>query len=359
MRNATPADFTDTTQFPAVQVPSSWLFCDPTRLANTYEPGVNRVWWQPREIKGAEVVIEIRHGVAPHPCLGRLGPRRRLESRLEDLRHPSPLDLGERLVYDARATDNSNMAHLIHYHLAMLGYFHQRSGFGVEDVAVLLESPRDVLAHKVFSLIGYETISTLRPVRGNHVTIAYTHFEHLLPAMRFFGARPWDEDGPKQILISRRNTRRIINEREIVDFLKARGFETLYFEDLPIIKQWSWTRGADRVVAIHGAALGCLAFQATRASRGPAADLIELFTPGFVVNPYQSYQASLGGRWVGCRGRLTPAAIRDADNPRTFKARAFDDFHLSVKTLDEALGWLAESESSSSLDSSDVSLSGG
>lgn len=344
MQIAPSADYIDVTHFPALRVRGSWLFCDPTRLFNTYEPSVYRIWEKPFLSNSQDVTSRIHHGIASPPEPGRLGRWNRLAARLESLRYSGCLDLGERLAYDARGVDNSNMAHLIHRHLAMLAHFHERSGFGSHDVTVLLQSRGDTMAREVFSLAGYQTIETLRPVRCNQVTVDYSNFMHLLPAIRHLNIEDWVEDGPKRIFISRRNTRRLTNERAIMDFLRARGFETVYFEEIPILKQWSWVRGAKRVVAIHGAALGCLAFQATR-DDGPAADLVELFTPGFVVNPYREYQAALGGRWVGCRGRLTPSVIRNVDNPRLFKAHAFDDFHLAIETLDEALQWLDTADS--------------
>ena len=121
--------------------------------------------------------------------------------------------------------------------------------------------------------------------------------------------------------------------------LRANGFEKVYFEDISIIEQWSIMRTANHVAGIHGAALGCLAFQASRTD-GQRARLTEFFGPGFVVNPFRKFMAVLGGKWVGCRGRITPDVVRDIDAAARAKAHALDDFELSAEAVVLALEFI-------------------
>ncbi|HJW25273.1 MAG TPA: glycosyltransferase family 61 protein [Rhodocyclaceae bacterium] len=330
-------DLEDVMPVPGVMVPASELLCHPSRLANVYEPEAERVRQRAFLIPGENVVATIRQGIAPpYDRQVPVGWRSRLAARLEALRRGPCFDLGERLAYDARPVFNGNMAHLVQHHLANLGYLRERLGHGPGDVAVILEARPAALAVQVFSLLGYEVVATDLAVQANLAHIAVGQFFHLLPWVRHLDIPGWVADTPARVFISRRDSRRLTNEAEIEARLRERGFEKVYFEDMAIVEQWSVLRNALQVVAIHGAALGCLAFQAAR-SDGRRARLVELFGAGFVVNPYRKFMAVLGGKWVGCRGRITPEVVRDIDAPGRAKAHAFDDFEVAGSVVDEAL----------------------
>jgi len=367
--------------FPAVAVPASRLFCHPSRLANTYEPGIETVCQEPLLIPADAALISIGKGWTPPPARQRSGWRRRLTplllTRLAALRGGRPLDLGERLAYDARPIFNGNMAHLVQHHLAALGYLRERLGHGAGEVTVILEGQPPRLAVDVFSLLGYEMVATDRPVGANLVEIRLAEFFHLLPWTGCLELPRPAGGGPRRIFIPRRHSRRLENEADIEACLREHGFEKIYFEDTPIPEQWSLMGQATDIVAIHGAALGCLAFQAAQRPRPafsalPAAPgiragggagggtgagtgtphpalrpasiggarLLELFGSGFVVNPFRKFMAVLGGRWAGCRGRITPAVARDIDHPGRAKAHAFDDFELAPAAVEAALAFL-------------------
>lgn len=333
-------DLEDVMPVPGVMVPASELFCHPSRLANVYEPEVERVRQRAFLIPGENVVATIRRGTAPpYDRQVPVGWRGRLAARVEALRRGSCLDLGKRLVYDARPVFNGNMAHLVQHHLANLGYLREHLGHGPGDVMVVLEARPADLALQVFSLLGYEVVATDLAVRANLAQIALGQFFHLLPWVRHLDIPGWVAATPARVFLSRRHSRRLANEAEIEALLRERGFEKVYFEDISIVEQWSTLRNALQIVAIHGAALGCLAFQAAR-SDGRRARLVELFGAGFVVNPYRKFMAVLGGKWVGCRGRITPEVVRDIDSPGKAKAHAFDDFELAGSVVEEALDFV-------------------
>src|SRR5262245_53099693 len=260
----------------SVFVPASRLFCHPSRLANTYEPGVEVVHQEAFSIPCEEVELSVRHATTLAQVQQiMLGWRGRLAYRLEEFRSGPVLDLKERLVYDARYVFNGNMAHLIQHHLANLGYLRERLGYGPREVVVVLEGRPASMAIQVFSLLGYEVLKTYLPVQANLVDISPANFFHLLPWLRHLAIRWPTTTGPRKIVSSRKNTRRVINEGEVEALLKERGYEKIYFEDIPILEQWSILRHANRMVAIHGAALGCLPFQASR-DDGQRAQLLEL-----------------------------------------------------------------------------------
>lgn len=337
-------DVKDVLPAPAVAVAASQLFCHPSRLANNYEPGVERVLQEAFLVPGENVVLTVRKAATlPYGEQVPLGWRGRWATRLETWRRGRSIDLGERLAYDARPVFNGNMAHLVQHHLANLGYVRERLGFGAGEVLVILEDRPPPLALQVFALLGYEVLATNLAVMANLVEISLAHFFHLLPFVRCLDIGPWQKDGPRRVFLSRRASRRLRNEAEIEGVLRSDGFEKVYFEDLGILAQWSLLRNASRVAAIHGAGLGSLAFQAARTD-GRRARLVEFFSPGFVVNPYRKFMAVLGGRWAGCRGRMTPAVIRDIDRPGQAKAHAFDDFELAPAAVEAALEYIDTGE---------------
>ena len=158
------------------------LFRHPSRLANTYEPGVERVHQSAFSIPGEDVTLSIGQGTTLS-CAEQvsLGLRRRLASRIEALRNGQHIDLKEQLVYDARSVFNGNMAHLVQHHLANSGYLKERLGHGPGEVLVVVDGSPPDLATKVFSILGYEVLKTYLAVTGNLVQIPLEHFFHLLP----------------------------------------------------------------------------------------------------------------------------------------------------------------------------------
>jgi capsular polysaccharide biosynthesis protein len=91
-------------------------------------------------------------------------------------------------------------------------------------------------------------------------------------ARQTFGILPVDR--PRQlILISRRKAalRRVLNEDELLEALKPRGFRRLDLEDLPLKEQVALFQDARAVVAPHGAGLTNLLFSQ------PACKVVELF----------------------------------------------------------------------------------
>lgn len=337
-----PAGTREVLPAPAVAVSPSELFCHPSRLANAYEPGVERVHQPGFLIPGEDIALAIRAGsTLPYAEQVALGWRGRLRAGLEAWRRGGGIHLGERLAYDARPVFNGNMAHLVQHHLAALGYVRERLGYGRDDILVILESAPAELPLQVFCLLGYEVLQTDLAVTANLIDLAPEHFFHLLPYVRHLGMEAWMVGGPAKVFIPRKASRRLVNEPEVEACLRERGFEKVYFEGTAIVEQWSLLRNATHVAAIHGAALGCLAFQAARTD-GRRARLLEFFGPGFVVNPFRKFMAVLGGKWVGCRGRITPEVARDIDLPGKAKAHAFDDFELSPATVEAGLEFMGD-----------------
>ncbi|GAA3981806.1 hypothetical protein GCM10022279_01760 [Comamonas faecalis] len=255
---------------------------------------------------------------------------------VEVYRHGSTFDLGEQYIYDARWKFNKNIAHLIHHHLTRLGFFKKTIGIDAGDIKVILNAEKNSLAENIFNNFGYEVVRTDRKVAGNIVVFSGGEFFNILEYienLKFCGVVG---NMPENIYIPRKSTRKIKNSDDVSSLMRERGYVELFFEDLSIAEQWSAMKNARNIVAIHGAALGWLAFSCRRPD-GIKANLIELFPAGFVVNPYRKYMAALGGAWAGCRGQITKEVVMDLDFGGELKSRAFDDFYISPESIEAAL----------------------
>ena len=324
----------DKYHFDDVKIPSSELLCHPSRITNTYELGIERIIQDEDYIPGCDIQVCIEHHTTPPFIEQRnVGLRRKLTYFIATSTHDKKINLGEKLIYDARHIDNRNMAHLIHGHFSMLGFLSAKYGYGKNDIIILLDRYPPKLAVEAFNVIGYEVIATDNVVSGNIISINGGDVFNFLPYVNSLDINFLTNALPEKIFISRKNTRKLENECEIDSLLKNEGFEKFYFEDTPIIEQWSIMRNITDVVAIHGAALGCLAFN------NPTNNfkLVELFGSGFVVNPFRKYMAMLLGKWIGCRGKITPEVVRDIDLLGMSKKHAFDDFELAPEVLELAL----------------------
>lgn len=143
---------------------------------------------------------------------------------------------------------------------------------------------------------------------------------------------------PKKIFISRRDTRKIINEEEIYEILKKAGYTRVYPEDYQAIKQIALISCADSIIAIHGAGLAAIIYR--NLFDLPPQKIIEVFSPAHVNNVFRVIAHQIGARWIGIRGRLTRETLDHAyDEPQKIKKYAYEDFFVDPATIHEALNF--------------------
>lgn len=191
-------------------------------------------------------------------------------------------------------------------------------------------------ATQMLDLLGFAWVPTDMPVAGHRVdatpakTGAYeSHFAELTGDV--VPTQPWVANTPKRVFIARRGSRALLNHDAVAEFLDQRGFVTRYFEDLPVIEQWSTLRQAEAVVATHGAALSHLIWARNRPR------VVELFHPMYVVDCYRNLTTMIGGDWVGVTGRLTGddlKAVEEQDQPRACQARPIE---IDLSSLELAM----------------------
>jgi len=139
---------------------------------------------------------------------------------------------------------------------------------------------------------------------------------------------------PERVFISRKGTRRLINENEVEQTLQEYGFEKFYFEDIPISEQWSLAKNAKVIVGLHGAALSSLVFNRN------AVKVVELFHPGYVTNMYQHMTNAISGTWCGVTGQLPENVIGELDFKQKARSFALSPTRINTTSLRMALEYL-------------------
>jgi len=332
-----PADETRSAHLPDIAVPAAYLIGGPSKFTNIYAPVPETILLNQEVVPGQLASASVKHGQTKSLQDYRgAGRRARLRTWLELATNGGGrvTQMGERIVYDARWVYNGNVAHLFGHHLGNLGFAKEMLGVGPEDCLVVLEKDTPRIAHDFFDLVGYETHETNGVVQANVLAVDFDHTAtyHLIPYIRHLEPPDVASNGPRRLFISRRTSRRITNEQEILAMCVRENYEPIYFEDIPIKTQWSLLKHASSVVSIHGAALG---FLNTRGGAGmsPHFDLLEIFSPGLVADCYRKMTAVVGGHWIGCRGKVTSVFHACVEESSNYKATDALDFHLDPGAL--------------------------
>lgn len=105
----------------------------------------------------------------------------------------------------------------------------------------------------------------------------------LIPSIHFL-------DQAERIYISRAQAthRRVLNEREVSQFLNQQGFQTVFLEQMSVREQAQTFASAKYVIAPHGASLANLVFCCYKTK------VIELFSPYYVHYPYWILSNQIG-----------------------------------------------------------------
>lgn len=139
-------------------------------------------------------------------------------------------------------------------------------------------------------------------------------------------ARPRDPDASKRLYVTRRNagTRRLLNEDALLGRLESEfGFRLVENENHSLLDQLRLYRNATVVMGPHGAGLTNVVF-----ARRPEL-LVEMFH-SFQQPFFAMLSQSLGGRYLGIKGRVAASARADPYSDR-------EPFRVDVDGLIRAL----------------------
>ena len=305
-------------------------------LIDRFTPECEIVSLPPRTTGGGV----LRYGPRP---LGAAPPRRR--GFLTGVQRRDGGDIAGRTVFDFRLRHPQNWAHFLNNHLPI--YFWICDALDLDWTKTLIVMPADTpdYIRDAADMFGLDILASdgdlsgdgiafeadpwicIRAARDNWVRSAKVQAVVAQAARSGMAV-------PQRVFLSRRNTRTLSNEAEVVAYLAAMGFVTFYPEDLCARDQFRLFREAETIVAIHGAGLAPLLY---RPSGGHLRQLIEILPCGHMTDVYRIMAQQVGCAWIGVRGKLKPAYVRPAyDFSARFDAFSRDDFEVDIQSLELA-----------------------
>jgi len=341
---------------PAITVPESRLFSYPSRLGNPWKPEVLEITSPEEHIERQSVELKPQYGSTTELGIqikhSQQGLTKRHMPSLKQLAKPTYFKLYKRfrdpivessdvVIFDTRdriAFHDGNIAHVISL-VCPVALYLQDKGFTVK---IVLRKNASKFSRELYRLLKLPFICTDRAVMGSILATEQTTIEHwdlwrvgcygmYLNEILFEG---YAADTPERLFISRRGSRKLVNEATVEAQLAKRGFTKVYFEDLSVAQQWSLCRNAKAVVAIHGAAIANLAFNPHQVK------LVEILHPGYATKYYRRCQAAIGGDWCGVVGQMPENFVKELEQEGRAREFATKDINLDVSSLSRALDYL-------------------
>lgn len=348
-------DLSLSTVVPPINVEPTMMFSYPTCAADVYTPRIEQIYLPGKE-DVPELPVEIKVATNYTWAVQLTSWKWKfIEQAVKLSGHKKAIDYTGRFIYDARNEADKNVAHLLEnsctYALLAKKLLSEHLGRAVE-VTVILKKNVPAFARELFDSLGIPILCTNLEVYGEVVEVVHNYNYRLynIQAELFnIELKDYNPNTPERVFIPRRGSRQLINNDEVVNFLKERGFTTYYFEDLTASEKWSIARNAKIVVSVHGAGTGNFIFNrlglAPQAEKGSGLRLIELLSPSFTIHTYRQFGTILNGKWCGVRGQITPEVLRYLDfdtRPRnTLKSPIRDPFKIDLSSLQMALDFMA------------------
>ncbi len=139
---------------------------------------------------------------------------------------------------------------------------------------------------------------------------------------------PEDVAEPHRLIyISRKDAlyRKIVNEKNVEDYLRSVGFEIIQMSELSFLEQVRTCAEAKIVVAPHGAGLSNIIFCQN-------AKILEMFSPSYINGSYAALASYVGNEYYYLLGT-------DASGSSPIPWRDFEvDLETLVETLDVMIG---------------------
>jgi len=263
-----------------------------------------------------------------------------------------PNYLSEQVILDLRKYSPGNLSHALMIHLPIaLCARDYLSGIGKEAPVLVFPTSLPLYIIEIYKEVGFVVLLEDNKVVGDICDFKLTSvvcLRGILPDVitkclknsQFAeNLLQRSKNLPNKIFISRKDTRRLVNESEVEELLGSCGYQKIYMEDYDILDQLAMVSLSDNIVAIHGAALGPLVFRSLFNSK--QLKFVEIFSPGHMANVYRVLVNQLNGRWVGVRGKLWPKIIAQAyDFPKEIHKFAYADFEICLLSLEKALSAL-------------------
>lgn len=326
--------------FAAIATGPSWLIGATTYAMDRFVPEVELIYQTGFDRPGGPFRVTVCDGPVEFGRLAASSRRNRLRDRLQP---PAGRDIGERHFIDLRTDDYFNWARHVNTFVLFAAFCREQVA---ADLLVVIPAYMPRVLRDLYEVFGFEVHATNGVVRGREVRIGdldHTFLETVRPELvrrtgyDFAAAILAVSTGRRfgKVFVDRRGTRAIDNGDAIRALLGARGYETVYPEDLSAADQMRLWLEATDVVAIHGAAIAPLQF---RRPDHPPLRLVEILPVGHMTRFFRSMCHDVGASYVGVRGQLKPGYV-DLLYRRgePFLAQTFDNFAVDPRSLEVAL----------------------
>jgi capsular polysaccharide biosynthesis protein len=215
--------------------------------------------------------------------------------------------------------------------LGQIDYFYVNSTssrFQRETLASLgIDPSRIIDGRKVPYLKARELIVPSVPLAGGCFRPWIINFlrNNFLP-------KNWRDIGPsgRRLYISRglAGYRRVLNEDNVINFLKQHGFEVAMMETMSVPEQAAVMASCDVVVAPHGGGMSNIIF----CSQGTK--IVEIYSPELVATYFWKLSNQLNLDYYYMLGNGSPATL-DADYPQSWDSHA--DIEVDLDLLQQTL----------------------
>ncbi len=304
-----------------------------------------------------EIVALPEKSVAGGPLTWSTGPvltppkrSKRLRSILSKPTHSVPEG---RWIINLKRQNPLNWAHFLNNHLPLTFALADMAGLEPEAAIVVLPEETPGYIRAAAELFELEIMTTDDAVEGMGLQFSVNPWVAIRAARVGWARLPKpraviekidagiaDQDLPRKVFLSRRDTRVLSNEAEIETILAERGFQKIYPETLSAADQLRLFRRAEEMVAIHGAGLAPLLYCTPDA--GPRV-LVEILPAGHMTDVFRAIAHHVGSDWIGVRGRLKPEYVRPAYQfDQKFTAYSLDAFEVDPVSLETAFELLKE-----------------
>jgi capsular polysaccharide biosynthesis protein len=312
-----------------ITIAPSKMFTYPTRLASAWEPRIMEINLPEYQLDRPEIRLTVRQDSTQSLGIAESNFYKKLYKRFT-----APIQMEEEYIYDARYDTDGNIAHILTNIVPALLVAKEIC----PKITVVLREKATTMAKNAYKVLGFPLLCTDKEVCGKLIFpsdgsqgVFEAWYSSIFGNLEF---EDYNKHTPERVFISRKGSRSLINENEVEQTLQEYGFQKFYFEDIPISEQWSITRNAKVLVAMHGAAMASLVFNRN------AVKVVELFHPGYVADMYRHMTNTMGGTWCGVTGQITENVIKELDFKQNARSFALLSTRIDTTSLRMALDYL-------------------
>lgn len=324
----------------------NWLITARTYLVDRGLPKVERILLPPAVYPGGKLNFSIDNSETVTRSQN-LRRRHRIWNRI--FGEQPARSVSRNLIVDFRSHHPSNWSHALNSHLPLAFYLQgelQKDCQGRKFDLLFDENIPSYIIN-IFEYFGFSSLRYSGPVVGQVLEYDAIPFACInaiardvisrcvISNTRYSELYEHDKSLPKKVFISRKDSRRLINEAEVEALLASDGYMKIYAEDLSIKDQLKLFIHATDIVAIHGAALAPLLF---RPGGDLKLNLVEIFTAGHLSSHFRAMADIIGANWIGVRGLIQPRMVESSYNhDRPFTKYSLSSFEVDIESLKLAM----------------------